>query len=718
MPGTDFGRSGRDDRKDLCSPLVPLFSCSLKFNSPGSEISRRDRDRDDRDRPRSRVRDLSRPRRERSSSRRDRDRDDRDRRGDRDRDDYRRDDYRRERDEYPRRDRDSEKDADTDDPRRWRDDGKRDERAAARRDREYRERTRDRPPRERDDAWDDRHGGRWTVVEERDSRNKRSSGRDRRSGVLDDVKDKDDRRDDRRDRDRDRGGDREKEKEPAWMDTYIPSGPGTGILGTKAGEGELDGIQAFKKGMKAKEQKDAPTSEDSRKPQELEKPDKPSKGDAVPASQSSENPLDEIQLFKLMMKKEQSHKTSDESPGSVAEQGQNESALPDLKKAHDTSKPPPQPSNWICSYRDGMKLTQCSLGSVTDSVSLTPKSTSTPTPSTRETSSQPGAETPQTLLSILSSASTGAGSLPPLTTSTTPSLESGLPKPSGSRFFPKPLSSDLTSPIISDNGSSSSQVPPQFNPPAGSRLLAFGARNQAGTPHATNPSQPPQQTMLGSLPQQQHHGLQSSSDLYLSGGMAPEVSQRQNVADAMRAQQGYSPFELQSRAQFAAHELHDNFGQDSLRRTPIIPPGFSATSESSSSYSNNASATSETFGVNGPGSSLDGTNGHGKGSRFLKYFEEKGRDGQVPRKTSGTVGFQSSSPVPNMRQDAGNLGGMPAGHADNRAMDDLFAMLNTSVQVCILFRALYHVLTSDAGSARQSSQPDERRADGRTTGPE
>lgn len=241
----------------------------------------------------------------------------------------------------------------------------------------------------------------------------------------------------------------------------------------------------------------------------------------------------------------------------------------------------------------------------------------------------------------------------------------------------------MSSPIVSDNGSSSSQVPPQFNPPAGSRLLAFGARNQAGTPHAANNNQPPQQIMLGSLPQQ-HLGLQSSSDLYLSAGMASEISQRQNASHAMRTQQGYSPQELPSRANFVTYESPDNFGQDPLRRTPIIPPGFSAPSESNSSY---VGATLETFGVNGPGSSLDTMNGYGKGSRFLKYFEEKGRDGQVLRKPSGPVGFQSSSPVANPRQDTGNLASMPAGHVDNTAMDDLFAMLNTSVQVCIFLQS-------------------------------
>lgn len=269
------------------------------------------------------MRDTSRPRRERSTSRRDREQRDRDRdrdrererRGDRDRDDYRRDrdDYRRERDDYLRRDRDLDKDVDVDvdDPRRWRDDGKRDERVAARRERENRDRIRDRLPRE--EGWEDRHGGRWTVVEDRDSRNKRSSGRDRRSGILDDGKEKDD----RKERDR---GEREKEKEPAWMDTYIPTGTGAGILGGKGGDGELDGIQAFKKGMKAKEQKDLSSPEEALEASHTDKQNGSSTAGAISsAALSSDKPLDEIQLFKLMMKKEQEQKKSQKLPTSVTE---------------------------------------------------------------------------------------------------------------------------------------------------------------------------------------------------------------------------------------------------------------------------------------------------------------------------------------------------------------------------------------------------------------
>ena len=89
-------------------------------------------------------------------------------------------------------------------------------------------------------------------MEEREARTKRGAerggGRDRRNG--DDEKERGEPKSSGRDRDR------EREKEPAWMDTYIPPATsGTGILGGKGADGELDGIQAWKKGMKEKEKK-------------------------------------------------------------------------------------------------------------------------------------------------------------------------------------------------------------------------------------------------------------------------------------------------------------------------------------------------------------------------------------------------------------------------------------------------------------------------------
>lgn len=287
-PGAEPPRSSRDEREYLAQQNV-LAGTEIPIQ--GSDSSRKDRD--ERERPRSRVRDISRPRRDPSPSRRERDRDGGDR--DKDRRDRERDDFRRDRDDYLRN---IEKEpSEADDPRRWRDDGKRDERLAARRnerqpDREYRDRTREKEP-----VWDMPGDRRWTVVEERDGRSKRGSARDKKLGTTGDNGKE---RDDRRERER------EKEKEPAWMDTYIPPPSIAGILGGKGTDnGDLDGIQAWKKGMKEMEQK-------------VKAPSTSSKENAVSdqaslteTSEATERPLDEIQLFRLLMKREEAKKSPD-----------------------------------------------------------------------------------------------------------------------------------------------------------------------------------------------------------------------------------------------------------------------------------------------------------------------------------------------------------------------------------------------------------------------
>ena len=254
--------------------VASLMLAMFLIHTIGSEVTRRERD--ERERPRSRVRDSSRSRRESSTSRRDH-----------------RDDVRRERD----RDLDREND---EDPRRWRDDGKRDERIAARRGERpsepYKERDR---VQGKESTWDTTSERRWIPVEERDGRSKRNPGRDKKAAVgVDEGKE----RDDRRDRDRDR------EKEPAWMDTYIPNTMGTGILGGKSGEGELDGIQAWKKEQKEKELRDQTSplitnTENSKRQESVEKVN------------ANTKQLDEIQLFKLMMKREEEKKKNDFANG-------------------------------------------------------------------------------------------------------------------------------------------------------------------------------------------------------------------------------------------------------------------------------------------------------------------------------------------------------------------------------------------------------------------
>ncbi|KAL1705049.1 hypothetical protein EV121DRAFT_270066 [Schizophyllum commune] len=348
--------------------------------------------REDRERNRSRARDSSRPRREQSSTRRERD----DRRGKEDYDDPR--NHRRPRD-----------DDDPDDPRRWRDDGKRDERIASRRDRD----------RYRDErGWDERRdrGDRWTVVEEREARTKRGpergGGRDRRNG--DDEKERGEPKSSGRDRDR------EREKEPAWMDTYIPPATsGTGILGGKGADGELDGIQAWKKGMKEKEAKEKGAAAAQESP-------------AAPPSGGGGGGLDEIQLFRMMMKKEDDKKKAD--------------------------GPSAEASPTIASVAPGRVSEAKSSSSVSASAIAESKSSGQPASSSAVTS--PTADNAAPSLS-------GLASLPPK-----PEVHLEGVLPATSRLFPRP--SQPTSAEASPLESTANSPTSALSAAAGSRLLSLG----------------------------------------------------------------------------------------------------------------------------------------------------------------------------------------------------------------------------------------------------
>lgn len=131
--------------------------------------------------------------------------------------------------------------------------------------------------REKEDKDKDRDN-RWQTAEDRDSRLKRVTGRDRKN--ADDGKDK--------------------EKEPAWMETYVPDASG-GILGGRTADGEIDSIQAWKKSMKEKEEKDKTVTAK----------DIPS-GSQQDTAGHAEPQMDEIQLFKMMIKREADKKGEQE----------------------------------------------------------------------------------------------------------------------------------------------------------------------------------------------------------------------------------------------------------------------------------------------------------------------------------------------------------------------------------------------------------------------
>ena len=84
------------------------------------------------------------------------------------------------------------------------------------------------------------------------------------------------------------------------METYVPDASG-GILGGRTADGEMDSIQAWKKGMKEKEEKDKAAAAK----------DLPS-GSQQDIAGHTEPQMDEIQLFKMMIKREADKKGEQE----------------------------------------------------------------------------------------------------------------------------------------------------------------------------------------------------------------------------------------------------------------------------------------------------------------------------------------------------------------------------------------------------------------------
>ncbi|KAG1757400.1 hypothetical protein EDB19DRAFT_1657283 [Suillus lakei] len=577
------------------------------------------RDRDERDRPRSRVRDSSRLRRDVSPSRRDRDRDDRDRDRRGDRDDHQKEaaGYRRDRDE-----RDLDRESEVDDPRRWRDDGKRDERMTARRDREQRDRERDKDRvRDRPAAWDagDRQDRRWAPADDRDGRNKRAAGRERKP---DEAKD----RDDRKDRDREREKERE---EPAWMDTYIPS---AGSNGLGRAPGDLDGIQAFKREIKEREQKEqGTTAQDGDRSDDFE-------GKA----NTSESHLDEIQLFKLMMKREEQKKKADQSP----------LAGPSLLAGTSSETKDFTPTNDLPSVE----------ATADHRTHLTPQPISSqlsasPSPPQADPALHDGS---RVLLSTLSSPSSSVAPGVP-SGARESNIDKG--KPGGSRFFPKPISTDIPAPQALPKPSIealSADVPsaPHAAPPPGCRLLSFASKTPQGSVGHASPSY----TSSHSPVSLSKNGTPIINSTIPSNGPLPSIHHNDNL-DAVRATRGFSPFEEAReglglspldafrRASAASHGDRNAFGHMNLEQVdvPISGPLPSHSLPYEQLNSGIAAA---------------------KGSRFAKFFDGKGRDSQ-PGMGKAPMGG------PAQRGELSGYNGIPS-NPDARAMEDIFAMLSNS----------------------------------------
>lgn len=214
--------------------------------------------------------------------------------------------------------------------------------------------------------------------------------------------------------------------------------------------------------------------------------------------------------------------------------------------------------------------------------------------------------------------------------------------PTSSRLFPRPINQDGAQADRSSVDPLQPQSTTVFNPPQGSRLLAFGSR--APTKPQTSTSITP--NGAGTLQSQTKPSL---AQLNLPSNVLPLESSK---VESHRTPNSFSPF-----------EEHD-------------PSLSSGAAESARRERQSISSESGPWVDSGAEGSALGQ-APGKGSRFAKFFDGKTREGLTyGPKTQTPVGFMSSSPTPGQRPEGGYNG-----NPDLRNMDDIYAMLNNSSQV-------------------------------------
>jgi hypothetical protein len=287
----------------------------------------------------------------------------------------------------------------------------------------------------------------------------------------------------------------------------------------------------------------------------------------------------------------------------------------------------------------------------------------------------------------------------PSTKSSTPSLES--PKPPGSRFFPNPSTSDsaaLQGQL--DRQSASvirSPIPSQFNPPPGSRLLAFGSRTPSAAAATISPDQPSAYTISASTldapPPLQHpvNGTHRLADLDTSN---PDFTARSSVATGLPPP-GFSNLINPTRLTGFLSEGSAHAQQEILRRQSHVSFGdrmtYGTTSDlgaySEIGSTNPLGPQSNTPNSQSPSFDSGGRErGHGgspfpqqKGSRFAKFFESR----EQPAMPTEDLSSLAHLPLPYQRQQGVGGESYPLG-VENRTMEDIFAMLQNSTQVCQL----------------------------------
>jgi hypothetical protein len=315
-----------------------------------------------------------------------------------------------------------------------------------------------------------------------------------------------------------------------------------------------------------------------------------------------------------------------------------------------------------------------------------------------------------------------APSTAPSTKPSTPSIEPS--KPVGSRFFPNPSTSENVALQGQQERQSTSVIrsplPSQFNPPPGSRLLAFGSRTPSATAAtAVSPDQPSAFTISTSTldlpPPIQHpvNGPHRISDMDTS---SPDSAAHSSVATGLPPPGFSNLIHHPTRLPAFPSDSSTHAQPEVLRRQSLASFGDRVTYGTSSdfaAYSDIGATNSHGPQSNTPNSqspSLDSAGrerGHGgspfpqqKGSRFAKFFDGKSRE-QPPE----DLGTPSHPLLSYQRQHGIGGGDSYTPGAENRTMEDIFAMLQNSSQVSQLVQVFASGTSCSVGTAPHSSRP-------------
>jgi zinc finger CCCH domain-containing protein 13 len=437
------------------------------------------------------------------------------------------------------------------------------------------------------------------------------------------------------------------------METYVPASSGGGILGGKTAEGEVDGLQAWKQGMKAKEQKEKEKAETKDKSVAPATPE--AKSEVASSTVKSDSSLDEIQLFKLMMKKEEGKKNTENHSEFAA-------SIDDNAKVESSSKSiDDQVYSYILrvtivpvpSAPPGIPIPQALQATTESKSSLASDMSRSASGSVSESSPGVLSDGPRSLLSLLTSSSASTG---PSAHSENPPAAPAMSDRTASRLFSKPLHPEAAPP-----------TPPTFDtpqttftPPPGSRLLALGTRGGApnnqplGSPGLEMPGGP-------AIPQ--------ASDPRIAGVANANAHVAVDHLERLN-RDGFPPRSISSEMQ----GVLDGPSRSTFPPTYVDPSHFGnrtggASPGPYSEVGGGRITPSNAFPPAGVEASLNGTGlGGSKGSRFAKFFD-KGRD-IPPAELLRAQGLSPTPPLGGPRQDVG----------DARAMDQIFAMLNNSTQ--------------------------------------